>query len=40
MENVFCGYYDEETEQDVPLQPNISEAITFFKKFIFSSFRG
>ena len=33
MENIFCGYYDEETEQDVPLQPNISEAITFFKSF-------
>ena len=37
MENIFCGYYDEETEQDVPLQPNISEAITFFKSFIWEN---
>lgn len=37
MENVFCGYYDEETEQDVPLQPNISEAITFFNNFIWEN---
>ena len=37
MENIFCGYYDEETEQDVPLQPNISEATTFFKSFIWEN---
>ena len=37
MENIFCGYYDEEAEQDVPLQPNISEAITFFKGFIWGN---
>ncbi|TMO81250.1 hypothetical protein CWC16_04360 [Pseudoalteromonas sp. S3776] len=37
MENIFCGYYDEEMEQDVPLQPNISEAITFFKDFIWEN---
>ncbi|MEG3756960.1 hypothetical protein V5096_03275 [Pseudoalteromonas carrageenovora] len=37
MENIFCGYYDEEAEQDVPLQPNISEAITFFKDFIWEN---
>lgn len=33
MEGIFCGYYDEEMEQDVPLQPTLDEAVLFFKKF-------
>jgi hypothetical protein len=37
MDQVFCGYYDEEMEQDVPLQPNLDEAITFFKNFIWDN---
>jgi len=37
MENVFCSYYDEEIDQDVPLQPNLAEAISFFKGFIWEN---
>jgi len=33
MQGVFCGYYDEEMEQDVPLQPSLNEAILFFRNF-------
>lgn len=37
MDGIFCGYYDEEMEQDVPLQPNLTEAISFFKNFIWEN---
>ncbi|WP_028869566.1 hypothetical protein [Psychromonas arctica] len=33
MEGIFCGYYDQEMEQDVPLQPTLDEALTFFRHF-------
>jgi len=33
MQGIFCGYYDEEIEQDVPLQPSLNEAILFFRNF-------
>ena len=25
MEEIFCSYYDEEIEQDVPLQPDLAD---------------
>ena len=37
MEEIFCSYYDEEIEQDVPLQPDLAEAISFFKNFIWEN---
>jgi hypothetical protein len=33
MQGIYCGYYDEEMEQDVPLQPSLNEAILFFRHF-------
>lgn len=33
MDGIFCGYFDEEMEHDVPLQPNLAEAISLFKSF-------
>ncbi|GAB1621135.1 hypothetical protein AAOGI_11850 [Agarivorans albus] len=33
MNTVYCMYYDEELDQDVPLQPTLKEAIAFFKSF-------
>ncbi|AZG73017.1 hypothetical protein [Shewanella livingstonensis] len=37
MEGIFCSYYDEEIDQDVPLQPDLAEAISFFKGFIWEN---
>lgn len=37
MDQIYCCYYDEEMEQDVPLQPNADEAILFFKNFIWEN---
>ena len=37
MKGIYCGYYDEEMEQDVPLQPSLTEAISFFKSFIWEN---
>lgn len=37
MEEIFCSYYDEEMEHDVPLQPNLTEAISFFKNFVWEN---
>ncbi|UJF21656.1 hypothetical protein [Shewanella sp. OMA3-2] len=33
MDGIFCGYYDEEIDQDVPMQPTLDEALLLFKKF-------
>ena len=33
MNGIFCGYYDQEMEQDVPLQPTLNEALHFFRNF-------
>lgn len=35
--NVFCGYLDEEMDQDVPLTPTLAEAISFFRNFIWEN---
>lgn len=37
MKEIFCSYYDEEIEQDVPVQPDLAEAILFFKDFIWEN---
>lgn len=37
MEDVFCSYYDEEMEQDVPMQPNLAEVILFFRGFVWQN---
>ncbi|CAM4269813.1 hypothetical protein [Pseudoalteromonas ostreae] len=37
MKGIYCGYYDEEMEQDVPLQPSLTEAVSFFKSFIWEN---
>jgi hypothetical protein len=35
--SVFCGYLDEEMDQDVPLTPTLTEAISFFRNFIWEN---
>jgi hypothetical protein len=35
--SVFCGYLDEEMDQDVPLTPTLAEAISFFRNFIWEN---
>jgi hypothetical protein len=37
MEGIFCGYYDEEMEQDVLSQPNLTEAVSFFRNFVWEN---
>ncbi len=37
MNQIFCGYYDEEMEQDVPLEPTLDEAVSFFENFIWEN---
>ena len=37
IKSVFCGYLDEEMEQDVPLTPTLEEAISFFQNFIWEN---
>ncbi len=37
MEGIFCGYYDEEMEQDAPSQPNLTEAVAFFRNFVWEN---
>ncbi len=37
IHSVFCGYLDEEIEQDVPLNPTLAEAISFFHSFIWEN---
>jgi hypothetical protein len=33
MDGIYCGYYDEELDQDVPVQPTLDEALLLFNKF-------
>ncbi|WP_043319359.1 hypothetical protein [Microbulbifer sp. HZ11] len=33
MNLVYCGYYDEEAEQNIPAKPTMEEAICLYKSF-------
>ena len=33
MKGVFCGYYDEESDQSIPMEPTLDEAVLLFKTF-------
>jgi hypothetical protein len=38
MNDVFCMFYDDELEQDVPLEPaNIAQAVAVFTKFLWKN---
>jgi hypothetical protein len=37
IKSVFCGYLDEDIDQDVPLTPTLAEAISFFRNFIWEN---
>ncbi|MBY6210603.1 hypothetical protein KUV95_03500 [Microbulbifer agarilyticus] len=39
MKRIFCAYYDEESEQDVPLQPTLNEAVSLFRRFNWENFK-
>ena len=37
IKTIFCGYFDEEMDQDVPLTPTLVEATSFFRNFIWKN---
>lgn len=37
MDNIYCGYFDEELDQVVPIQPTVNEAVDAFRNFIWKN---
>lgn len=39
MEGIFCSYYDEEAEQNIPIKPTLDEAVSLFRSFQWENYK-